>query len=203
VDDGSITPAPNIDIDIAPGVNIGGIPIVVADVDGTLNIDLPDIGDVTIDVGGIDVNFNREDGSDPPSEQPNPRPIPDDTGTDPSDPIPDPPSDDPPTEEPEEQPEEVIRAVLVTVTQPDSTSSIITQEDTPDVYVPDLGLISFRCRVSDSASGWTPDIRVKNLRCFIPCPYDGGAFEVKGTPRVGVEWTLTPVFDLSSIPSSP
>lgn len=201
-DNGDITFAPELDIDIAPNVPVQIAPNITVDVDGSINIELPGIGDVTVDIGGIDINLG-EGSPDEPGEGAPVRPDPGDTDTDPANPAPPPPPDDPAVEEPEEEPEEVIRAVLVTVTNIESSSSLITQEDTPDVYVPDLGLVSFRCRVSDGASGWTPDIRVKNVRCFVPCPYDGGAIDVQGTPRIGVAWTLTPVYDLSSIPSTP
>lgn len=197
---------PNLSIDI----NLGGGNTINVPVNISFN---PDIG-ININIGD-DININH-DGDDidfdipgptpglPPAPGGGAKPSPDDTTTDPDDPDPPPPpsGDDPATEEPPEEPPEVIRAVLVTVTSVDPASSVIFQEDNPDVYIPDLGVVNFRCRARDGASGWTPDQRVKNLRCFIVCEWDGGAFEVKGTPRPGVEWTLTPIIDLSSIPVS-
>jgi hypothetical protein len=172
-----------------------------------------DIGDINVDFDGIDLDINLPGGSDggdglpPPLRPPGggggagQRPPPDDTGTDPSDPPPPPPSnDDPATEEPPEEPEQVIRAVLVTVSDVGPKQGILFQEDNPDIGIPNFGHVNFRCRAADGNSGWTPDQTVKNRRCFIPCPWDGGAFAVAGTPQPGVVWTLTPVFDLSSIP---
>lgn len=202
----SLPTVPDIDIDVSPGVSVRLQPQLTFNADATLNIDVGELGTIDVDINGIEINLNPPPGA-PPGDgdggQAPTRPDPGDTDADPANPAPPPPPDDPAVEEPEEEPEEVIRAVLVTVTDIQSSSSLVTQEDTPDVYVPDLGLVSFRCRVSDGASGWTPDIRVKNVRCFIPCPYDGGAIDVQGTPRLGVTWTLTPVYDLSSIPSTP
>lgn len=208
---GNFVFAPNVDVDISPNADVQITPTVTADVNGNINIDLPDIGDVTIDLGGIDINFTtpelpidpEPDPGPEPDPEPSPRPDPGDTGTSPGDPTPPPPPPgDPRLEEPEEEPEEVIRGVLVTVTDINTSSSQIFQTDNPDVYVPDLGLVSFRVRVDGGVSGWTPDQRVKNRRCFIPCEWDGGAFDVAGTPRAGVTWTLTKVYERSSIPST-
>lgn len=208
-DNGDVVFAPNVDIDISPGVSVPITPTITADLDGTININLPELGDVSIDIGGIDINLRTPQlPQDPPlpvEPEPAPdtpqRPDPGGTGTQPDDNPPPPPSnDDPALEEPEEQPERVIRGVLVTVTDITESSSMLIQTDNPDVYIPDLGVVNFRVRVNDSDSGWTPDQRVKNRRCFIPCEWDGGAFDVAGTPRNGVVWTLTPVYDVSSIP---
>jgi len=204
---------PDISLDIQIGNNnTFNVPINVTQ-DDFIDIDFGDIN-INFDGINIDIGFGGNGGAPPslpiPSEPVSPppggdgggKPQPDDTTTDPDDPAPPPPpsGDDPATEEPPEEPPEVIRAVLVTVTSVDPASSVIYQGDNPDVYIPDLGVINFRCRARDGASGWTPDQRVKNLRCFIVCEWDGGAFEVKGTPRPGVQWTLTPIIDLSSIP---
>jgi len=205
---------PDISLDIQIGNNnTFNIPIDVTQ-DDFIDIDF---GDININFDGINIDIGFGGNGDGPPSLPIPsdpvapppgqgdgggKPQPDDTTTDPDDPDPPPPpsGDDPATEEPPEEPPEVIRAVLVTVTSVDPASSVIYQDDNPDVYIPDLGVVNFRCRARDGASGWTPDQRVKNLRCFIVCEWDGGAFEVKGTPRPGVQWTLTPIIDLSSIP---
>lgn len=98
-------------------------------------------------------------------------------------------------DEPESDDPRII-AVLVssTVDTDVAGTTLIAQTDNPDVYVPDLGLISFRIAVSDGFTGWTSDERVKNVRQYIPCPAPQGAVEVKGSPRPGVTWALTPVY---------
>lgn len=195
---------PVLDIDIGAGVPISISPSFTTNVDGGININLPGIGDVDIDIGGIDINFpgsSSDPGTDPPSDpDPNPRPEPGGTGTDPADPVPDPPTgEDPAVEEPEEPGERVIRAVLVTVSAIAQDTGILYQEENPDILIPNAGYVNFRCRASDGSSGWTDDHPVKNRRHFVECPWDGGAFDVRGTPRPGVQWNLTPIYD--EIPS--
>lgn len=157
---------------------------------------------ITIDIGGI--SFGPQ-GSPSPSPSPSPsnpvRPSPDDSGTDPSEPPPDPPEDDPTLEEPPEQPDRVIRAALVTVTNPGSGATQVAGiAPDPANYFGDLGLIKFRIKADGAATGFTNSIRVQNRRAFIPCPWDGGALEIVGTPRPGVAWTITPVYDVGSLP---
>ena len=211
-DGGSPVFAPSLDIDIAPNVPLNIAPNVSANANGTVNISLPPLGDVSVDFGGIDVRFNPTP-SDPNAPEPQPetpqpeipptRPDPGDTEPDPTNPPPAPPVDEPPLEEPVEKSPQVIRAALVTVSTISPTATTIFQTSNPNVYAPDLGLIAFRCRASENASGWTEDIRIKNRRQFVTCPWEGGAFDVRGTPRPGVVWNITPVYDLSSIPAQP
>lgn len=97
--------------------------------------------------------------------------------------------------------ERVIKGVLVTVNSlAEIRASTITQDENPDIYAPSLGFVNFLVRVGRISAGWTPDLPVKNRRCLIQCPWDGGAIEVKGTPQPGVAWTLTPVFGYAGVP---
>jgi len=206
-DDPNYVPDIDITIDIGGNSPVAISPSVNIDAGG-INFDLPSIGDVSIDLGGI--NFRPPgsspgdgDPGDPGDEPPAFRPPPDSVAPDPSDPpVPTPPPDDPAVEEPTEKDSRVIRAVLVTVSNITPSQGLIFQENNPDVIIPDAGIVNFRVQVGDGASGWTPDQLVKNSRCLIPCPYDGGAFDVKGTPRPGVTWSLTPLYDKSSIPAT-
>lgn len=86
--------------------------------------------------------------------------------------------------------------MLVTVINPGARGRVGTlfQGDNPDIAVPNYGYVNFLCRAGGFQGGWTPDQPVKNGRCFIPCPWDGGAYAVEGTPQPGVEWVLTPVY---------
>lgn len=107
--------------------------------------------------------------------------------------------EEPRPEEPDK--ERVIRAAWVVVTQNTAGfPTTIPQQENPDVYVPDLGLISFGIRTGKRSIGWTTDIRVKNSSQFIPCPWEGGAIFVKGTPRPGVTWEVIPLYSDVEVP---
>lgn len=96
-----------------------------------------------------------------------------------------------------------IRGAIVTVTSITDEVTTLYQTDNPDVFIPDLGLISFQISVNGK-SAWTEDMRVKNKRQFFTCPWIGGAVDVRGTPRPGVQFTVTPVYvkvtDLTTFP---
>lgn len=163
-----------------------------------------EVGDINIRFDGNDIEYTEPvdpggDGDIPPLRPPagdcTPRPSPDNTGTDPEEPPPEPP-DRPEFEEPEEEPERVIRGVLVNVSQLSDELTVIAGSDLdPDNIFPDVGTVKFRCRIEEGRSSFTNPIRVQGEDTFVPCPWDGGAFEVRGTPRPGVVWTLTPVYD--------
>lgn len=98
--------------------------------------------------------------------------------------LPNDPSDDDPSQE------KVIVGCFVRTLVVPSTVTRIFQESNPDVFAPDLGLVSFRIR-SGKYAGWTEDIRVKNLNSYIPAPQGVRAIDVRGTPRTGGQWILT------------
>lgn len=199
-DSGRIPPATSpINIAVGPN-NVTITPTINFDIDeGAIEIDLGPELDVSFDGVNLDINIGGGGGSSNPGTS---RPSPDDTATDPTDPPPPPPTNIDPNTDEEEPPPQVIRAVLVTVTQVNTASSIINGVDADlDNYFPDLGTVKFRVRAADGTSGFTNPIRVQNIRAFIVCPWDGGAFAVVGTPRTGVTWTLTPIYDVSSIPA--
>lgn len=150
----------------------------------TANVNLS-TGGITVNIGGGSGRKSSDDTECDGSGNKNRRLPP---GT-PNNPIPNPPD----TPEPDDT--ESIFAAIVTVTTVDSPKpTIIGQNDNPDIYAPALGYISFLITVGNgNASAWTSDIPVKNLRQFIPCPWDGGAIAVKGTPIPGVEFDITPV----------
>lgn len=163
----------------------------------------------TINLNSGDVNFNFRttvgggDGNSPP-----PPPSPVDREPRPTDfdfeQSPPPPPSEPEFEDVEEpeQPatEKVIRGVIVTVVESDDLGrSVVFQEGgNPDIYPPDLGMVQFQIRVGNSTS-WTNNQRVLNKRAFIPCDWQGGAIDVAGTPRPGVDWFLTPVYGKSNL----
>lgn len=164
---------------------------------GTLSIP------VRVDLGGVNFNgdinlpdgeFNIDFGN--PSYPPG-SPSPDRYDPDPD--VPDIPPDvpgndgEPPDELPEPETIRLLRACIVTVTiLPDNITEVF-QEDNPNVFIPRLGNVQFAIRVGNRLS-WTAEIPVKNRRQFIPCPWEGGAIDVKGTPQPGVSWVITPVY---------
>ena len=112
--------------------------------------------------------------------------------------LPPPPPDVPNPEEPPPKPEiePVIRGVVVTTLSVANGLNIgvLNQGDNPDVYFPDLGLVSFLIRTRYGGSAWTTDIKVKNKRQFIECPWTGGAISVRATPRAGVQFDVKAVY---------
>lgn len=158
----------------------------------TIDDILPYTFNGTLSLTTGDISFNLGN----PNYSPIDRPNPDGYTTDPSpDPLPDvpvPPTD-PGANEPEPDTQRVIRGVFVTTVTDNSPGTVIDQTDTPDIIVPNLGYVQFLIRVS-GRSAWTSDIAVKNHKWFCECPFEGGAIDVRGTPRTGVEWTLTPVY---------
>lgn len=142
--------------------------------------------------GGITPDFSHPASplppscSDPGGYNPDPSiPAPPDSVSDP-DPLPDPTTD--PTER-----RKLLKGAIVTTSVLDGNETIIFQGDNPDLYVPSLGYVQFRIQVGDSGA-WTNDIPVKCLRTFIPCPWEGGAIDVRGTPRYGNQFEVTPVY---------
>jgi hypothetical protein len=196
----------NADINVPVQVNIdvGGVnfsPTVNLDfniADGAFRVEP---GAFDIDFGGIVINTNPPPWNSPPGKcipgGGAPRPLP---GT----PTPDNPPgvEEPPTPRPPKG-ERVIIGALVTVTtvQPWQRATVIGQDENPDIYAPDLGHINFLCRLGTGAvGGWTPDQKVKNRRCLIPCEWKYGALSVEGTPQQGVEWVITPIYDAIASP---
>jgi hypothetical protein len=100
-----------------------------------------------------------------------------------------------PTDPPEEPDEIDIVGVLVTTTARASNlkTTTIWQAPNPDIYSPNLGFVNFRIKLGEGVYGWSDDYPVKNLRHYIPAPIPFESVAVKGTPRNGVTWTLTPV----------
>lgn len=102
---------------------------------------------------------------------------------------------DAPPAQPDPERTAVIRGAIVTVTEIDepNTVGILFQGNNPDVYYPDLGLVSFQIRTRNGTA-WTTDIKVKNKRQLIACEWGGGAIAVQATPRLGVQLNVTPVY---------
>lgn len=185
------------DIDIDGSVTFGDIVVGFdGDVKIPFRVTIDDIlpatfnGTLSLTTGDINLNIGN------PNYNPIGKPNPDGYTTDePPEPLPDVPTDGVPPDgnEPDPETRRVIRGVFVTTSLDDSRGSIIDQLNSPDIIAPNLGYVSFLIAVSDRTA-WTSDIPVKNHRWFCECPFEGGAIDVRGTPRAGVEWTITPVY---------
>lgn len=158
-------------------------------------VDVNFIANINVNTGDININLGDDNGD----------PLGDGSGggkggTEGTKPIPPSPiggTDGNPPKEDEDR--EVIVGVIVTVsgTIAGRGITLIAQDDNPDIWAPNLGFVSFLCKVGKTGSAaWTEDIPVKNVRHLIACPWERGAIEVKGTPRAGLSWDLTPVKDL-------
>ena len=154
---------------------------------------------------GVDFNLSRRDerfippfdNDNPPPRPPLPPPSrPDDYDAPDTPPPPPPNAPNPPPTDDEAPKMRVIKAVLVTVVGAQTSGKVgkLFQGENPDIAIPNYGYVNFLCRAGNRSGGWTPDQAVKNARCFIPCPWEGGAFDVKGTPQPGIEFILTPVY---------
>lgn len=151
------------------------------DIDGTLNLET---GDVNFNFGGA-----------PGGDGCLPKPPGDFTPIGDGPPAPDPgvpqpsPIDDDPTDD---RLKDIIRGVIVTSSVNDVNATIIGQSGNPNLYVPRIGNVQFAIQIRNSVS-WTERVNVTNLRQFIPCPWEGGAIDVRGTAEPGVIMSLTPV----------
>lgn len=87
----------------------------------------------------------------------------------------------------------IMRGCIVTVTTAGGSTGKILENEDPDIIIPNAGYVQFQVQVG-SATAWMSDMPVKNKRNLIMCPWPSGAIDVKGTPREGVTWTITPVY---------
>lgn len=193
----------NLTVPIAIGyfhVDINGnfnIPFNVQ-VDPTLNI----TGNINLGDGGITFNFGGDGNGN--KDLPDPRPDPQPGDKQPVNPPPPQPPDTgkpKPPDPDKKQEQNVIVGALVTTLSIDTPEigEIFQDVDNPQIFIPDLGLIYFRIDVAGS-SGWTTDIKIKNRQQYVPCPELAGAIDVAGTPRPGVNWVITPVYDKKRLP---
>lgn len=197
-----LNPTTNIDLPIditigSPKLDINAnivIPIAVGYLDADLNV--PVTINFTLDANG---NLNFDFGGD--QNQPGgggggggcPPPKPND-----AEPEDEPPESEDPDQTGEDDPipaNRIIRAAIVTVRELEISRglTVLGQDDNPDIIIPAAGYIQFKI-ASSGTQAWTSDIPVKNIRNFIPCPWEYGAIDVRGTPREGVQWTITPVY---------
>lgn len=164
---------------------VGVFAPIYVDVDGSLRIP------VNIDVGGVELTGNLTIS---PEFTVNLRPKGITSGPgEPDDPELGP--GQPGVPVPEDEPDvDRIIGVLVfsTLTSNVENSTGFASVGGPTFHVPRLGSVQFAVKTGNSI-GWTSDLDVKNLECYIPCPAPQGAIAVRVTPITGVTRTFTPV----------
>jgi len=83
----------------------------------------------------------------------------------------------------------VVQAQLVGEQQ----ITTISTTDIPPILAPRCGSVKFGY-VLNNRSWWSPDIDIKDLNCFIPCPFSQGADAVAASPAPGVSLGFAPIF---------
>lgn len=143
---------------------------------------------INLDLGGVDINGELNLNGDftfSPS-------FPVSTGDEPDKPPPTIPT--PPPTIPPAPPRRMIGAKVYVISNNGFSVGVIDQDENPDILIPRAGSIQFYQPAGDRP-GWSPDIDVKTSVAWIPCPSPGYATAVAGTPRLGVEWQINPVYD--------
>lgn len=176
----------NIDGDTTVTVPVTAVfaPIFV-DVDGSLRIP------VNVDVGGVQLTGNLEVS---PSFTLNLKPGGIKTGPGkPDDPELGPGQPGVPVPEDEEDVDVIVGVLVFSTLQSDAQNATgFPSVGGPTFLVPRLGSVQFAIKTGNSI-GWTSDLDVKNLECYVPCPAPQGAIAVRVTPIAGVTRTFTPV----------
>ena len=158
---------------------------IYVDLDGSLRIP------VTVNVGGIDLTGNVEVS---PSFTVNLNPKGIKTGPGkPDDPSLGPGQPGVPVPEDEEEADVIVGVLVFSTLQSDAQNATgFPSVGGPTFLVPRLGSVQFAIKTGNSI-GWTSDLDVKNLECYVPCPAPQGAIAVRVTPIAGVTRTFTPV----------
>jgi len=109
------------------------------------------------------------------------------------------PVDELPEEEPEipvepEPPGETVVGVVVQARLiGEQQLTTIATDNIPQILAPRCGSVKFGYRIA-GRSYWSPDIDIKDLNCFIPCPFSQGAATVAASPAPGVALDYVPIF---------
>jgi len=95
--------------------------------------------------------------------------------------------------EPSTYEERVIGVVVQSRLVGEQQLTTIFTEDIPQILAPRCGSVKFGYAIGDR-SFWSPDIDIKDLNCFIPCPFSQGADTVAASPAPGVVLNYVPIF---------
>lgn len=86
----------------------------------------------------------------------------------------------------------IIGVLVYSDIEAEAGSTGVAFTNGPNLYVPRLASVQFAVKTRDSI-GWTSDLDVKNLECYVPCPAPQGAIAVRVSSMPGVQSRFTPV----------
>lgn len=86
----------------------------------------------------------------------------------------------------------IIVGAIVTTEPVDGRATVIAQASNPDIYFPRVANLQFAIQIGNSVS-WTERVSITSLRQFVPCPWEGGAIDVRITSEPGYDSFVTPV----------
>jgi len=89
--------------------------------------------------------------------------------------------------------ERVVGVVVQSALIGEQQLTTIFTENIPQILAPRCGSVKFGYAIADR-SFWSPDIDIKDLNCFIPCPFSQGADTVAASPAPGVVLSYVPIF---------
>jgi len=89
--------------------------------------------------------------------------------------------------------ERVVGVVVTSALVGEQQLTTIFTENIPQILAPRCGSVKFGYAIA-GRSFWSPDIDIKDLNCFIPCPFSQGADTVAASPAPGVELFFVPIF---------
>jgi len=89
--------------------------------------------------------------------------------------------------------ERVVGVVVQSQLVGEQQLTTIATTDIPQILAPRCGSVKFGYSIGDR-SFWSPDIDIKDLNCFIPCPFSQGADTVAASPAPGVVLNYVPIF---------
>lgn len=150
-------------------------------IDGTINLET---GDINFNFGGGGTGGGGGCLPKPPSDFTTPEPPPPPPPGTEADPV-DIPSDD-------TRLKDIIVGAIVTTDPDGGGATIVGQTSNPDLYVPRVANLQFAIQIGNSVS-WTERVNITSLRQFVPCPWEGGAIDVRITPEPGYLSIVTPV----------
>ena len=87
----------------------------------------------------------------------------------------------------------VVGVVVQSVLVGEQQLTTIFTENIPQILAPRCGSVKFGYAIA-GRSFWSPDIDIKDLNCFIPCPFSQGADTVAASPAPGVALNYVPIF---------
>ena len=89
--------------------------------------------------------------------------------------------------------ERVVGVVVQSQLVGEQQLTTIFTENIPQILAPRCGSVKFGYAIA-GRSFWSPDIDIKDLNCFIPCPFSQGADTVAASPAPGVVLNYVPIF---------